>query len=138
MNAGQEADVVFMLGDRCVRADPDALAFEWVEEVAPMKAVAADAQDVDSSTAIASDSEASLASSSQAASVHVTAAFNAGDSVVPQGLRNAPELNGMEGKVLRFVHPAGQCEIKLRGQAGTKALKSENLMLSASASTPSL
>merc|ERR1719199_1178584 len=45
-----------------------------------------------------------------------------GDGVVVHGLKGAPELNGLEGKVLRWVAASGRWEVQIEGVEGTKAL----------------
>jgi len=53
-----------------------------------------------------------------------------GDSVVVDGLKAAPELNGCRGKILKFIEDSGRFEVQLEGMEGTKAFKASNLRLS--------
>jgi len=50
-----------------------------------------------------------------------------GDTIVVHGLKGAPELNGLEGKVLKWIASSGRWEVQLEGVDGTKGLKVDNL-----------
>jgi len=52
-----------------------------------------------------------------------------GDSVIVHGLKGAPELNGKEGKVVRWIAASSRFEVQLDGEEGTKGLKVDNLRL---------
>lgn len=50
-----------------------------------------------------------------------------GDNVVVHGLAGAVELNGCQGRVLKFIEASERFEVQLEGIDGTKALKAANL-----------
>lgn len=52
-----------------------------------------------------------------------------GDTVIVDGLKGAPELNGSRGKILRFIEDSDRFEVQVEGVEGVKALKAANLRL---------
>merc|ERR1711920_809543 len=50
-----------------------------------------------------------------------------GDSVIVHGLKGAPELNGKEGKVIKWIAASGRFEVQLEGVETSKGLKVDNL-----------
>merc|ERR1740130_839764 len=55
-----------------------------------------------------------------------------GDTITVHGLKGAPELNGIEGKVVKWIAASGRWEVQLEAAKGTKALKVDNLRVSVS------
>merc|ERR1719491_398253 len=53
-----------------------------------------------------------------------------GDDIVVHGLKGAAELNGLEGKVVKWIASSCRWEVQLEGVDGTKGLKAENLRVS--------
>jgi len=53
-----------------------------------------------------------------------------GDNITVHGLKGAPELNGLEGKVVKWIAGSGRWEVQLEGVEGTKGLKVDNLRVS--------
>jgi hypothetical protein len=52
-----------------------------------------------------------------------------GDTVIVHGLKGAPELNGKEGKVTKWIAASGRFEVQLEGVETPKGLKIDNLRL---------
>ena len=126
-----EEELIFSVDGKWMRADPDYLEFEWVEDVPPLRAsLRCDKSGYipDDSTTIASDSESS-SSSCLSHQLLGCVPLISGDAVVLHGLQGASELNGSQGQILRFIPATERFEVRLDGFSGTKAVRAANLRL---------